>query len=295
LILLVFSCHSIPDVQNIFSRDVVSIPLERGASVYLLADARQARSIINLLPFDELNDDNARQILDRTDFLAAAVYPPQSGRRFHIAGWGNYPNTGAGFAFTFNREWNRLRSAGGSQYWHSGANRLSIALDSRQVFAVASINDEPRDPKVNRDLDFPAGFNDFRHSDENVFISGWAGDPSVVVSRVLNEIGVPIRFPVQEFFFVILPSASQESEETRYEAILKMRFENTTYARGTASLLNLAGGFSSSLDTANDTVLLISMLFLANRPVQNDRDINIRTAPLTGNQISLLLEMFSLY
>jgi hypothetical protein len=98
---------------------------------------------------------------------------------------------------------------------------------------------------------------------------------------VLNQAGIPVRFPVQNLFFNLFPVANN-----RYEAVIRLQFENASQARGMAAILGLAGGF-----TSDDPNMMIAALFLANSPVQNGRNVDIKTAVLTEMEITQLLKI----
>lgn len=283
--LFFFSCQTTPKFFDSFTEDANTIPLDTGAQVYIFANAKEARPILELLPIEELNNKHAIQILDRTAFVMAALFPQNSERRMQIAAWGNYPSSRAGMAFTFSRSWKKHRSQTGNSFWYSRANALSLALNSRQAFVVQtrindSLNDQLIDPfAVPPGKQTPEGFNSFR---QGAVLSCWLENPAPLLSRALNQAGIPIRFPVQQLFINLNTVASGQSQQ--YAAVFRLQFENASQARGMSAILNLAGDFS-----ADDT---ISSLFLANPPVLNDRNIDIKTAPLTEKELSLLLEMF---
>ena len=223
-------------------------------------------------------------MLDRTNFFTAALFPAESGRRFQLAAWGNYPRSQAGMAFSFDRGWQNRRSASGSSYWYSSANKLSIAITSKQAFVAASVTNEPADPFAVPGAEIPQGFNSFRQGSQGLPgspLSCWMANPGPAIARIMNNAGLPLRFPVQQLFINLY-----NMEEQQYEALIRFQFENASQARGMASILNLAGSFIS--DTR------IAML-LANPPVHNGANLDIRTARLNERELSLLLQMFSLY
>ena len=309
LILLFLSCRSAPKVAEPAFMEADSVPLESGAMIYLIADVKEARPLINLLPIKELQDSQTKQMLERTDFLAAALFPKESGRNFQLAAWGNYPSSGADVAFGMNKEWNKLQAASGYSYWYSEANGLSISLNPRQAFAASSLSDQPVEPvTAPPGVKMPEGFAEFRiaadspaegTSAEGSPVAGnpaagrpsplscWLDEGSSVINQILNSSGLPIRFPVQELFIAFFPAG-----EGRYQAAIRMRLESVSQARGMASLLSRANNFIFGEYGINS---LLTAVFFANPPVQNERDIDIKSAPLKENEISLLLQMFLLY
>ncbi|MCL2808838.1 MAG: hypothetical protein FWD24_02095 [Treponema sp.] len=268
------SCQTIPKVPDAFLEDAKYVPLNNGASVYIFADVKRARPILDIMPLEELNDDMASQMLNRTDYLAAALFPKESGQRFQLAAWGNYPSTMAGMAFNMDKNWQSVRTQANQSYWHSSANKLSITMSSKQAFIASSLTDDPFFPiAAFPGKEIPEGFNSFRKDSP---LSFWIENPGPVIARALTQIG--FRFPIQQFFINLY------EVDVNYEAMIRLQFNNATYARGTAAVLNLAGNFAS-----NDP---IAKLFLSNPPVQNGNIIDIKTAILTEAELVHVLNMF---
>jgi hypothetical protein len=280
LIFLFFSCQSAPKFSGADLEKKASLPFESGAFVYIFADAVQARSIIDLLPVEELNNRQVKQMLDRTRFFAAALFSQESGRRFQIAAEGNYPRSQASVAMSLNKSWQKRRSHAGGKYWYSPSNGLSIMLGASYAYAAASLTGEPFEPFTPLPgLEIPKSFIEFRqvsYGDSNSILSFWIPNPPVLLSRIFA--GLPVQ-SVKNLFINIYP-VSQE----QYEAVIRLQFENTSHARGMATILSIASGFSS------DPLLLI---LLANPPVVNGSAIDIRSAPLGEKEMKILLELFS--
>ena len=277
LFILFVSCQSAPKVFEMDLNNTASVPLDSGASVYILADAKQARPIIDLLPVEELNNRQTVQMLDRTDFFAAALFPEASKLRFQLVSWGNYPDSGAAMAFGMNKNWKKRRSRAGYSYWH--LDGLSIALNSRQTFVCASSDNAPGDPVTNGGgAKIPEGFGEFCAAAP---LSCWLENPAPVFSRILNNAGVPIRFPVQQLFVNLYPVT-----ERRCEALIRMQFENAIQARGMAAIFSLAGNFSPNE--------IIASIFLKNPPVQNGRNLDIKTVAMSETEIALLFGLLSI-
>lgn len=272
------SCKTAPVIPEI-PQDENFLLLESGASAYILADAKQARPIIDLLPIKELNNNETKMMLDRTDFLAAAIFPQTSGRRFQIAARGNYPSSQANLAFSLSKEWQNKSSQAGGSYWHSSANKISIAMNNKQAFAVSSLADEPLDPITSsHGIEVPDGFNDFR---KGSILSCWTENPAPAINSILNNAGVPIQFPIQKLFINLLSAGE------KYEALIRLYFENQSYARGTAAILSLITGFAPD----NSKSIIISTFF-ANAPVLNEKTLDIKTAALSEEEITRLLNLF---
>ena len=282
-ILVLISCQSVPDMSGDFLEDANFLPLESGASVYILADAREARSVISLLPIQELSEKQVVQILDKTEVFAAALFPQEDGKRYQIAAWGNYPSFQASLALGANKDWQKKRSAAGGNYWHSQGNRLSLAMSSRQVRAVVSADSEPADPVTSSPgMEIPEGFNEFRR---NSIFSCWLESPHLVINRIMSDIGLPFNSPVKKLFISLAPI-----QEEKYEASIRLQFDNTSFARAMTVLLNGAYIFLHG-----NTDSIITSIFFANPPAQNGSNVDIKTAVLDEERIVQLLGLFALF
>jgi len=283
LLLFLLSCQTTARVPDAFRIDASSAPLKSGAAAYIFADVKEARKIIEIIPIRELRDRNTRMMLDRTNFVAAAVYPAESGQRFHLAAWGKYPNSRAGMALGANKNWRKINSPSGG-FWHSQTDKLSIAISPRHAFAASSLSDEPLDPVISsQNVQIPEGFNAFRSSNKGAPLSCWLGNPASSIDTILSQTGLPFRAPVQNVFINLF-----SLENDKYEAVIRFQFSGDSQARGLASILNLARGFASG--TSN----LITSIFLANPPVQNGVNLDFKSAPLSERELSLLFQIFLL-
>jgi len=273
LILLFFiSCQSLPKVPNVNLETADSLPFENGAYTYIFADAKKARAIINLLPIEELNNKETRQLLDRTRFFAAALFPQGSGRRYQIAAQGSYPSSNAAIAMSANKNWQKRRSGSGGEYWYSPDSGVSVLIGASHAYAAASFSSDPFEPFTPPPgVEVPKGFNDFRKGSP---LSCWIASPLVLLNKMFA--GLPVQ-SIVNLFFNLSPAP-----EAKYEAVIRLQFENTSHAKGMAVLLSLASGFSS------DPLL---SAFLTNPPVVNGITLDIRSTPLSEKDIKALLKL----
>jgi hypothetical protein len=276
LIILLFfliSCQTTPKAPNINLETVDSLPFENGALAYIFADAVRARPIIDLLPIEELKNNQTKQMLDRTSFFAAALFTQNSGRRFQIAAQGKYPRSQAALAMSLNKDWQKRRTSSGVEYWYSPSNRVSILLGDNYAYAAASLTNESFEPLTSTPgVEIPKGFNEFRRGAP---LSCWAADPLALINRIFA--GLPVQ-SVMNLYFNVFPAP-----EGQYETVIRLQFENPSHARGMAVILSLASGFSSNT---------IFSAFLSNPPVVNGSAVDIRSAPLGEKEIKTLLELF---
>ena len=270
-ILLFVSCQTAPKVPGINLETADSLPFESGAYTYIFADAKRARPIIDLLPIEELNNNETRQLLDRTRFFAAALFSQGNGRRYQIAAQGSYPSSSAAVAMSANKNWQKRRSGSGGEYWYSPSNGVSVLIGASYAYAAASYSNDPFEPYTPPPgVVIPKGFNDFRKGSP---ISCWVTSPLVLLNKMFA--GLPVK-SIVSLFFNLFPMP-----EEKYQAIIRLQFENTSHAKGMAVLLSLASGFSS------DPLL---SAFLTNPPAVNGTALDIRSTPLGEKEIKALLK-----
>ncbi|MCL2208907.1 MAG: hypothetical protein FWB89_01965 [Treponema sp.] len=278
IIFLVFlvSCQSTSKVLDSSLRQGTQfLSLDSGAVIYVVADTKKARQIIDLLPVKELEDKQIKQMIDKTDYFIAAVFPPESGRRFQIASSGNYPSFGASLAFTFNSQWKKQKEKG-INYWYSKASGVSLLVNSKQAFAVSGVN--PVNPAaVPAETKIPEGFNQFTNQAP---FSCWLNNPASFLNSILDSAGIPLQFSVKNFFANLFPAGGKHCQ-----AVIRLQFENPTHARGMMALLNLAGNFSGGDHP-------LASIFFANPPVVDGSNLDIKTALLSEADLKGLFEYF---
>ena len=281
IVSLTLSCKTTPAPQD-FSL-LTSVPLESGASVYILANVKEAAPILEVLPIDELKDKQTKQMMDRTEFFAAGIFPPESGRRFQIAAWGDYPASGAGMALGMNKNWVKHNAKTG-QYWYSIEDKLSIALEAKQAFAASWIDTQISPITPMPGIELPGSFIEFR---KDASLSFWVENPGPGIKRMLDtrEIPIPFQIPAQ-CLFANLYATGEEGGETLYYSVIRLQFSSSSQAQGIAAIFKMARNLLS------DSTMPLVKFFLVNPPVQNGNFLDIKTGLLTENDLSLLLQMF---
>ena len=297
IIALCISCKTAPQFPDPVLGETGSVPLEPGALVYVFADVQEARPILDLAPLPGMNEKRSKEMLDRTRSAAAALYPAESGRRFQLTAWGSYPGAGAAVAFGADKNWKKRRSSGGLPYWYSARDRLSAALSANQAFVAASLDDTPLEPfSAPPGLEAPDGFGAFSRG---AALSCWLENPGALVSRVMAAAGIPLQLPAERIFVSVFRTAGQGGgaaavAEERYEALLGLQFASAAQARSVVALFTLARALLPNSAPGGGPAALAALLF-ANPPVQNGSSLNIKTAALTGTEIALLFNLFSVY
>ena len=295
LIIFLISCQTTPNIPDARLENAANAPLSGGASVYLFADVNKARSVIEMLPINELRDSRVRQMLDRTDYIAAALFPVNTGRRFQLTAWGRYPSA-VNLAFSSDKNWVKYNDSKWGAYWHSSLDKLSLAVSARNAFASGWINNSPESPFAPQPgVEIPEGFNEFRKEKKDssariLFprapLACWVDAPGPAVVRILNEAGIPIRVPIQKIFIGLYDG---HHSETRYTARILFQFENASQARATLSIINLASGFLSGVPE------FISSVFFSNTVTQNGRNLEFVTSPLSRESLINILNLFMIF
>ena len=324
---LLFSCKSAPKAPEGTLLESGVVPLDKGAAAYALIDVARARPIMEGISYIPLNDKNIKQMLDRTQSAAVAVFSPSSKetRRFQLVSWGSYPASGASMAFGTNKAWKKQKSASlNIVYWHSDKAQMSVAVGSSQAFVLVAMTKIPHDPIPSPEgIKIPDGFGGF--AGDAVF-SCWIPNPAPSLNQKLKGMGLPLEIPAEQLFISLFPpdgqaSASQPSSpaetaspaktaspaETLYEAYIKIKLPGETQARAIIALLSLARTFmpppkmpppaepSDSQDiVAQKSATMMVYILFANPIVQEGDSLIIKTPPLNARDISLLFSMFSL-
>jgi hypothetical protein len=280
LIFLLISCHTTPIISDTIFEKMEYVPLDNNGFAYILTNVKEARPILDILPVPQLKNWQANLILENSDMAAAALFTRESGRHFQVAGWGNYPSMRARVALFLNTTWKRQRAASGT-YWSSAVQKLSVVINSKQVFAVAWHDEHLNPVPATAGVKMPEGFAQFMRGSA---LSCWMDSPALLLNQILLNEGIPVNLPAEQLFLNLnLKNGNQ------YEVLFRLKFENAAQARTIAGVLALAGAFSVNQKS------LMSSLFFANPPVLNGRNIDIKTALLSEKEITLLLQMFLLY
>ncbi|MCL2128088.1 MAG: hypothetical protein FWH38_07530 [Treponema sp.] len=289
------SCRTAPPVSDTAPAGGGLIPLEPGAFAYIVADAKNAAPILEYLDFIDFTDRRFSQLIEKTQSAAAAVYlppadgqdgDPQGQRRYQVTAWGDYPSSRIKLALRTGREWKRRRSAeSGEAYWYSSKGLMSLAVDTRIIRVFAAYRDSPQDPYPRSPgTEIPAGFGEFS---SGAVLSCWLDSPGPVINSRLAGMGIPFEVPAEIVFFSLFNSDTGKD----YEASLQLQLSNASQAGALRTIFTIARSFISP-DAFSANVLL-SVLF-SNPPVQDGKNLNIKTGVLSAGDISLLIKMFSL-
>ncbi|MDR0554839.1 MAG: hypothetical protein LBG76_08595 [Treponema sp.] len=267
-------------------------PLEPDALVYLWADVPGTRPILDRASFAGFDGKSASDLLDRTEFVAAAVYPQtaasesaETGRSFMAAARGRYPVLSAGLAFSFSPSWKKRKSPTGNSYWYSKREGLSIALYSRN----ALVSDGDPFPKSGN----PQTPSALGELSRGAVLAGWITSAAEPLNRFITQLGLPIQIPAQQLIFALYPSR----EEGTYETALYLETASESQAQALSSMIAMLRIFMPqellSADSTNPMALAGAVF--AYPPVTQGTAIVLHSAPMKPETIALLFNMFSLY
>ncbi|MDR1100089.1 MAG: hypothetical protein LBL28_06365 [Treponema sp.] len=295
IFLLLFSCVTSPKSPDPFQDESVFLPLEPGASAYLLVDVPGVRPVIDQIGIPGMSGIQAKEILDRTWSAAAAFFPEGNERRFQAAAWGKYPEFGGRLALAAGKDWKRERSKTGGTYYHSAKDGLSVALNASQAFASGAGPGSAGDPfAAAPGTEAPEGFAEFRRG---AVLALWLTDPAPPANRFFAALGIPLQLPAEQLFVSLLPHVP-EGEGTgggaEYEALIRIQTPAAGQARALLALINMARVYAPETGEADGPAALAAALF-ANPPVQDGRNLNLRTAAMDPAEIALLFSVFSIY
>jgi hypothetical protein len=240
------------------------------------------RPIIDIVPVNQLKSWQAAQVIDRTELAVAALFTSDTGRFFQIAGFGSYPNLIVNVALAIDRNW-KFMFSGNDHYWYSDTDRLSVSLNSEEVYIVQwrrtrvkAMYDEPG-------VRTPEGFIAFRHrSGEPAPLSLWMENQNSIIDRMLNGEGIAINLPIERLYLNLY---HVENKVFKAELMLQTR----SLSSPANLIINLISSGKSS-DSEPDPVM--KKLFLSNRAVMNGRNFEFPSVILSEEEITSLLRIF---
>jgi hypothetical protein len=306
-LLILAGCASAPKTPE-FSFEG-PLPLDSGALVYLVADVPLARPFLDLFSIGGLRKEETAQVLDRTRYAAAAVFPPDSGRRFQAVAWGAYPSFGARLALTGDWGWKRGRAAAGS-FWYSAERDAALAFNRAQAFAVLGTAESGTAPASGPyaqgpGIDAPEGFNAFR---EGAPFGLWMENPVMFLDRFFSALRLPIRIPAEELLAALSmvpgadspapnagPAAGPGGAGPLYEIRMRIKAPSETSARTLMTLFSTARLFISGQGGAGTGISELLPLLFARLPEQEGPYLTLRTAPMRERDVALLFSLFLVY
>jgi len=262
------------------------IPLDTGAFVYVFADTKTMRPIIDIVPISQLKSWQAAQVIDRTDIAIAALFTSDTGRFFQVVGFGSYPNLIVNVALAIDKNWKYL-FFGDEHYWYSEKDRLSVSLGSEEVYIVQWRRTRMKAMYEEPGVKMPEGFVAFRHrSGEPAPLSLWLENQNSILNRLLSGEGIAVNLPIERLFLNLY-----HVENKVFKAELMLQTGSPLYQEDFVM-------YYSPVETESefekpDSVL--KTLFFANPPVRRDRNIEFQPVILSEEEIGSLLKVFMKY
>ena len=313
--MLLFSCATAPKTPGPFQEESVFLPLEPGARTYMLIDVPAGRPLLDRLAVRYMDPKQSREILNRTRFAAAALYPAGHERRFQAAAWGTYPGFRGNLALAAGKGWKLRRSKTGGAYYHAAGEGLSVALTASRAFAAGAEPGTGTDPFTEGPgTEIPQDFAGFRRG---AALALWFADPSAPANRFFDTLGIPLRLPAEQLFVGVFPyreakldpqilssapedlrlmhgasSDTEKGEEARYETLVRIQAPTASHARALFTLFNMLT--AAPVENAEGPAVPGNLLF-ANPPVLDGRNLTLQTAALDAERMTLLFDLFALY
>jgi len=294
-LLLLIACTTAPKVKEKTQLESGLVPLDKGALAYALVDVPKARPILEGISYIPLDDKNMKQILDRTQRAAVAVFSHSSedDRLFQLVSWGRYPASGSSIAFGASKDWIKRSEPTTPPYWYSEKAQMSVVVKPAQIYVMATMAKIPRSPVSSPDgIKIPEGFVEFS---KGAGLSCWLSSPGPILRQKLNEMGIPLGIPAEQLFICLFPEKGQN-----YEARIKITFQFIGQARILTNLLFIARrnyippDKNADNSPAQDSAAMFSSLLFTNPAVQEGNALLLKSPPLSVHDISLLFSMFSL-
>jgi hypothetical protein len=272
---------------SLFANPVITpggtVPLDSDAYVYVFADVKKIRPIIDVIPVKDLKKWQAVLVTNSTNTAAAAMFRRGTGKNFQIVGWGSYPSVTASLALFIHKNWKMTNSDAGN-YWYSHADRLSVRIASKQVYAISWRRrlDDPLPPATGN-ARIPDGFTQFRQrSNETSPLSLWMKDSASVLNKMFVKEKIKLTLPSQMLFLNLFPA-----EKNMYKVELRLFFETSALTG------NIAGNLlSNRILYLSETDSVLSKLFFANPPVYYGNNIDFQSTLLTVDEVMLLMNLF---
>jgi hypothetical protein len=255
--------------------------LDPGASVYMTIDTQEARHLVDLLKIGDITGGQTDQLLDKTSRIAAALYPKGSGRRFLAVCHGEYPNALAALSLTASVDWKKVRAWNNAPYWRSDAGALSLALND----SWALVSDAEPFARTMQALPPQEEFDAFR---QGAALAGWITDGGASLNNLLYLLEIPIELDIQTAFFAVTKTGAQ------YEINVRLEIHSEERAKGVATLFSLARLFIGQNSSFGSGAPALAEPLLANPLEQSGQVVNMRSGAMTGEEVALLFNTFTL-
>jgi hypothetical protein len=281
--LFVLACASTPGPEDYYAgrRDGFA-RLAPGADLYIKANVKESRTILEKISFGTMTGAEFSDFLDMSDSLTAAVYGEGSARRFMAAASGKYPSARGGLFFSASKDWERARSVSGIEYWRSPKSGLSVFLSAGRAYVSDADPFAPppgaESPPVLAVLEKGSVF------------SGWMERPKLSLNRIAAALGVPIEIPAERLLFGVYTA------DGGYRVVLRIETGNALQAGALVRIFSLTRTAISGAELPEKKGLeQLAAVFFANDPVQDGSAMVLTTGIMDGGDIALLFNTLTVY
>ncbi len=254
--------------------------LADGAAVYFLLDVAAARPLLAAISRRIPSAAKASAALDLTESAAVALYGAGGPRRYFIAADGRYPTVRGSLSLALSPAWKKRTAETGARYWRSDEG---VSLAFRRGRAVLSDGE----PFVSAPPPTPPA--EYDAAGNGASLSGWVSEPASAIAGALAGAGVPIRPPVNDLVFSLIP----DTETERYFLEVRLVAASAERSRALVAMLKLA---RSALDGKDDFPLMSFLrTILSSAPKVDGPVVILRPEALTAEEIALLCVDLSIY
>ncbi|MDR0599151.1 MAG: hypothetical protein LBG84_03590 [Treponema sp.] len=261
--------------------------MPQGADLYISAEVKKARPILEGLSLGGVSGAGLGDFLDMTSTLTAAVFREEGragGRpRFYAAAAGKFPSARGGLFFGASRDWEKRVSAGGIGYWYSEKSGLAVFLGAKSAYLS---HGDPFAPPPGAES--PAALEELR---KGAVLSGWLDNPAPAFKRIAAAFGIPLEIPARRLLFGVYPGKGED-----YTAALTLETPSPIQAAALVRIFDLARRNIAGADFSSrpDLEALARALF-AGVPRQEGAALILKTGTVSGRDLALLFNTISVY
>lgn len=230
LVALTVSCAGAPVPRA--APDSIFAGLGDGAAVYAVCVVSDVRPILEAALPKIRGDRKSDDLLRRTRTAAVALFG-ETGPKFRLVAYGDYPRLLTSLSLTMKKAWKRV--GGADPHWRSDSGLRLAFLDDGVVF----LSDAPPRKEAESGPPIPPSF-ELLGSDSTV--RAFIPDPPAFASRALGPAGELIRLPVSELVL------SLKRQGDAYTMTIIATAPGEREARALAALLRFARGALKSDD-----------------------------------------------
>ena len=283
---LLFSCASSPSVPKpeafYEGRSGFSLVAE-GAAIYLTAEVKSARPILDSLVLGGMTGAEIKKFLDMSEVITAAVFHIPGERHFYAAASGKFP-VGGGLFFSASKDWEKKTSAAGMPYWYSERSLLAISLN--QKYAYLSDADPFVPPPGARPPEALSALQ------KDAVLSGWMNNPASAINRLIAVFEVPIEIPAERLLFAVYKADAKN----QYTAALRFETPTAAQAAGLVRIITMAKLGMALADFAErKEIEALAKAFFSQNPRQDGNALIITTGAMDGKDLALLFNSISIY